>query len=121
MKTKITLSLLLISTLVLFACKKVNEAKGVKEIKEVSPVYSEESELNTSIINEAQTSLKTVVPEYAFNELDWNNAVVKRQNNDGRIAIIKSRKNASDSLVYLTAGNIRMYQWAGEVHTLYNK
>jgi hypothetical protein len=118
MNTKIIFSLLILSTTVFLSCKKVNEAKGIKDVKEVNAVSSEESELNASVLTEARTNLKTVVPENTYNDLDWNNAVVKTQDNDGRIAIIKSRKNASDSLVYLTACNIRMYQWAGEVHSL---
>ncbi len=116
MKTKIILSLLVISAIVLFACRKMNEAK------EVSPVpASEESLHDASLITEARASLKTVVPEYEFNDLDWDNAVVKKQDKEGKIAIIRSRKRTGDSLVYLVSGNTRVYQWAGEVHTLFNK
>ncbi len=116
MKTKLILSLLVISTIVFFACKKANEVKEVS----TSP-RSEESLNDVSVVKEARANMKSVVPENAFNDLDWDNAVVGKQHGEGKIAIIRSKRNTKDSLVYFTVGNIRMYQWAGEVHTLFNK
>ena len=114
MKTKILFSLLFISAVALFACKKSKEVSA-------PPPPSEESLLKQSVITEARLNLKTVVPENEFNDLDWENAVVTKQKGSGNIAVIKSRRNAMDSLVYVTAGSMKIYQWAGEVHTLYGK
>lgn len=114
MKTKILFSLLLISAVVLIACKKSKEVSA-------APPPSEESLLKEQVITEARLNLKSVVSENAFNDLDWENAVVTKQKGSGNIAVIKSRRNVMDSLVYVTAGNMKIYQWAGEVHTLRGK
>jgi PBP1b-binding outer membrane lipoprotein LpoB len=112
MTTKIIFNLLLIVAVSLTACEKN------KEVSAALP-NDQESIMQATVLTEAKNSLRSVVPESAYNDLDWDNATFENKKGSGMITVVKSRKNTMDSLVYLTVGGMRMYQWAGEVHPLY--
>jgi hypothetical protein len=95
------------------ACKKDASANTAQPVD--NNLYRE------SVLTETREDLKTVVSGYVFNNLDWENAVITKKGGKSIIVMVKSKINNSDSLVYLSVDNMKMYKWAGEVHTIYAK
>jgi hypothetical protein len=96
------------------ACNK-NKTTLNTEINEVRET-AEYSGARSSAFN----SMRNVLHQADLDNLNWDEAEVVLGGMQQRTITITvfSRTNSAKKLVYLDAGDIKMYQWAGEVHVV---
>lgn len=106
---KKTAALSIILFLSLLACKKNKTDNGFEEKTKISYLMG------------AASTMKTILPEDEFVSLDWGNGEITKtgvDNKDIQI-VVKSRHDINATLTYLMTGDMKIYQWNKEVHTIF--
>jgi len=70
----------------------------------------------SSVLAEARDNMLSIISKKDFSDLDWNDAVVKKSNDEEMMVVVKSKMNADKSLIYVSGAKLKMYQWQNEVH-----
>lgn len=112
MKSKIYLAIF-VSILVIASCKK-------NELSKIHQINTQEAVENTAIRSSVFQSISRVLHSTDLNSLDWDKAEIEAVGSPQRTitVTVTSRTDSDKKLVYLQAGDIKLYQWAGEVHVV---
>ena len=73
-------------------------------------------DMKSSIVNNAKNDIKNILNLADFNKLDWENFVFEKKENIQLTFFVKNNKSVS--FVYFIIGQMKMYQWNGEVHLI---